>query len=63
MNEPQFDSPLDDALDDFQLAIEATGDHKMARRYLVTGMRKLVEYTRALEARVAVLEKDQQPTS
>ena len=57
MSEPQFDTPLDDALDDFRLSMEAASDHKLFRIHLLTGLGKLVEYTRELEARVQHLEK------
>ena len=57
MNEPQFDSPLDDALDDFRLSMEAGASYKDARQHLTIGLGKLVQYTRDLEARVAALER------
>lgn len=56
MTKPEFDSPLDDALDDFRLSWNAASDHKMFRSHLTTGLEKLVEYTRELEERVKILE-------
>lgn len=59
MNEPQFDSPLDDALDDFRLWFESATGQKGHRMHMADAFQKLVAYTRELEARVQALEDQQ----
>lgn len=56
MTTQHFDSPLDDALNEFRLSLDAESDQKLFRKHLVIGLKKLVEHTRELEARLAALE-------
>ena len=56
MRMPKFDSPLDDALDDFRLAMHELPKH--ARVHLSNGLNKLTKHVHDLEQRVAALEAD-----
>jgi len=56
MNEPQFESLLEGVLNEFENAKEAGSWYADQQSHLFEGLFKLVEYTRALEARVRDLE-------